>query len=119
MSTVAYIAPTDILRPVLVGVEWHASEIPSDSTQSLVVVKWDDNPNLEVGFEGLPGVTPLIQGEALPAEVASLIASLQDPEALTVMGGAAVAIPTGDAPAPDTVSAALRKISWPGARMAR
>lgn len=117
----AYIVPSTLLiaAPPLCR-EWHATPIPSDPTQSLLVVIWNDG-NAEGQFESQHGVLPLGDPwEELPAEAAPLLASFQGLSAVSVTG----AIPTTDPPTPDpstpdTVGAALRKVPAPWVKLVR
>jgi hypothetical protein len=111
----AYIVPTDLLgiSPPQFS-EWHATTIPADPTQSLVLVSWN-NPNAEMFFESQPGVLFLGEPwETLSAEASPLLASFQDSPTT-----GAIAAPTTDPSVTDSVATALRKIPWPGARMLR
>lgn len=112
----AYIVPSVLLTTSPPGREWHAAPIPADPTQSLVVVKWDE-PGAEADFESLPGVLPLgAPWELLPDSAAPLLASFQGPGTKN----APLAMPAIGAPVvPDSVATAFRKVSWPGARLAR
>jgi hypothetical protein len=116
LSSVAYIVPSDLLSTAPPAAEWHATGIPPDFAQSLVIVKWD-NPNDEREFESQLGVVRFPDPwEPMPADVALLLASFQDPLTTTQ----SVAIPLTDVPvAPESVASALRKVSWPGIRMMR
>lgn len=111
-----YIVPSAMLKTNPPTGDWHAHGIPVDPTQSLLVVVWS-NPNAEMDFEALPGVLFLGEPwEPLPPEAVPLLASFQD--SLQSLPSGAVALPVDGLPiTPDTVSQALRKLSWPGARL--
>lgn len=99
--------------------EWHATPVPGDVTRSLVVVSWD-NANYEDDFEASANVLALGDPwNQLPANALPLLASFSDGPAQATANAPAVASPDTPAiPIPsDTVSAALKKIAWPGARM--
>jgi hypothetical protein len=118
MSAVPYIVPTDSLSTNPPAGEWHAHVIPSDWTQSLVVVTWD-NPTAETEYESRPYVLPLgSPWEPLPAGAAPLLASFIDAP-LANNGATTPSLPSLDTPPTDTVGTALRKVPWSGARLAR
>lgn len=112
MSGKSYLCPTLLLSTNPPAAPWHATTASEDAPQSLVVVLWD-NPNLEAEWDSRPEVLPLGEPwEAIPAEAAALLASLQPVEKKAGEGVTAIA-------APNSVASALRKLSWPGARLAR
>lgn len=115
MTYMAYIVPSKLLLESPPKDGWHASPIPSDPAQSLVVVQWD-NPNWEIEFESIVGVLWLGHPwEPLPVEAVALIASFQ-PEETNSKG--VLDPPVGDTPSP-CVATALRNTGWPGARLVR
>lgn len=119
MSHSAYIVLSELLLVTPPRDAWHATTIPADPSQSLVVVEWD-NPNFEVEFESLPGVRPLGRPwEPLPADAVPLLASFQEPTDASVMKATPTILEV-DVPAnPETVASALREMNWPGARLVR
>lgn len=115
----AYIVPAALLEasPPRGATEWHATAIPADLTQWLLVVTWD-NPNEEIAFESLAEVLPLgSPWEPLPDQAAALLASFQPTDA---GGSLSAALPSTDVAAtPDTVGTALKRLPWPAARLVR
>lgn len=123
MSYTAYIAPSDLLETSPPrGGSWHATVAIADRAQSLIVVEWD-NSNALAEFEAQSGVVRLgLPWETIPGEALSLLSVFQD-EVVLADTGSSVAIPGVDTtPLPTAstpVSAALRQINWPGARLVR
>lgn len=122
MTGVAYIVPSELLTTNPPASEYHATGIPPDFSQWLVIVKWD-NPNAEVEFESLAGVLPLgAPWEPLPDAATPLLASLEDSSA--AVRDATTSLPSTDAldtapPVAVSVFTALRKTGWLPARIVR
>lgn len=114
----AYIVPGALLEatPPKGAREWHATVIPADLTQRLLVVDWS-NPNEEISFESLPGVLPLgDRWDPVSPEVSNLLSSME----ITVTAAERSSLPVTDLPAAaDTVGATLKRLAWPCARMVR
>jgi hypothetical protein len=125
MIVVPYIVSADLLKTIpLPGIEHHAHGIPADPTLVLLYVKWGGNSNDEAAFESLVGVRPFPERwEPMPADIALLLASIQDPTSLSAKSAGKIAAPSADVPVtpatPDTVAAALRKLPGPLGRMVR
>jgi len=113
-----YIVPSDLLKtnPPTGCKQWHATEMPADSTQSLLVVEWDDF-SAQDSFEALPGVVLLVPSEAMGVDAAPLLESLNDPAKVADQSAKTPAVVEGAPVVPETVGTALKKIAWPGARM--
>lgn len=118
----AYIVPAGFMRDVTMldgpfAQAWQANGIPADPTLELVVVHWE-NLNAEAEFEARPEVLALgAPWEPLPADVAPLLASLEDPSLVpnaVIASTTSVASPdTATTTQPETVYSALRK-TWIG-----
>lgn len=106
MKTVAYIVDNDVLLSSRPREAYSAEPCPGDPTKSLVYCHWD-NPNWEVEFEALPGVTWLGHPwDVPPADTIPLLASFYtDPLASRTT---TIAAPVVDTP-PESLASMLRK----------